>query len=1215
MIKYKNILSEIIQNKQHWTDLKPELSKYNIDNREERIKDTSAGKIFEVFSKYYFLTAPEIDNQYSDVWLYDEIPLTVKDSLDLGTVEYGIDLLLKTHTSKYIAVQCKFKNDETSKLNWSSDKIANLFAYCPKADGYIVFSNCASLDDVSLSRQDNFTFFNIGHLLEIEPNTFSNITLLSNDIQPKEKVYFTPKPHQQKAIDECVQWFTEGEEARGQLILPCGAGKTFTALWIKEELKSNKTLILVPSLALLRQIKNEWSKQRKTQYQYLCVCSEKDIDNNNTDSIVTHTYEIGGNVTTDPNEISSFLNQSFQEKVIFSTYQSLPAIIDSIKNTDIKFDFVFCDEAHKTAGISKGVFGLIHDNEKIPAKRRLYATATPRIVKESLKKKLGDDLKYTHDMNDPQTFGEEFYRMSFKDAIDENILVDYKIVAIGVNDLQLASYLKERRYVGDNISIDEVANNYALDFVMSKYFANHALTFHSRVKLAKEFATRHSKLFNETTSFSVDGTQPTSIRNQILNEFKNSEKAIISNARCLTEGVDVPTIDLVYFSDPKNSKVDIIQAVGRALRKKEGKKLGYVVVPIYHSDNKEVENSISQGSFKNLLQVIRSLCDQDERLQDEINSIAFGKGKKGSKKIDIISSFDEEIESLHLIGFEEKLQESLFDQIIYKTSNNWDIWFLELKNHLETNNDYPSKSENKDLYAWIGQQRNRKKNGSLKIEEIRKLNSINFAWNIVDYKWKKAFEIFQEYSLTNFFPPCKGIDSDALVKWYRYQQTCIKESKIISVEQKNKFLKIDNQFQGPASRKKWIPLYEELVNYRKFNPKKWPTRSRTNPTEEEIKLTTFCQSIRDRYRKNELGNYWFDKMSSIGFNFEGHLANWYAKFEEYSALVESEKSISIKRIGKTPYAWLFLQYQKDNDGQLSEKQSKDFSKIKSYFKTWTWEQQFENVKKWIIENSQLPTRKNHLEFHNWLYSQRISYKKGGLTKKQIKSFDSIDFKLDAKGNAKKKDRWLEMYEKLLIFKQNNPDIWPKYGEGTLYNWCQANRQAQAGTHSGGRRKPLKQWKVDKLNELGFVWNNRADEKSWEDWFTEISEVADIKKGLNLPSKINGKRNPLYSWFAQQKIFYKEGKLENEKVSAFKSIGIDFDFVINNSKKDGFTKWANKVKEIAVFIEKTGSFPKAGKDKEQTNLYQSIARTKRALKNNELSVKQIALLKELNIELS
>lgn len=1215
MIKYRNILSDIIQGKQHWTDLKPELSKYNIDNREAGIKDTSAGQIFEVFAKYYFLTAPEIDGLYSDVWLYDEIPLNIKTKLDLGTVEYGIDLLLKTIDDKYIAVQCKFKNDETSKLNWSSDKISNLFAYCPKADGFIVFSNCSALDKVSLSRQENFTFYSIGHLLEIEASVFRNISLLLNNSQPKEKTFFKPKLHQQSAIDECVQWFTEGEESRGQLILPCGAGKTFTALWIKEELKSLKTLVLVPSLALLRQIKNEWSKQRKTKYQYLCVCSERDIDKDNTDSIVTHTYEIGGNVTTEPNEILSFLNQDLNEKVIFSTYQSLPRIIESIQNTEISFDFVFCDEAHKTAGISKGVFGLVHDNVKVPAKRRLYATATPRIVKESLKKKLGDDLKYTHDMNDPEKFGEEFYRMSFKDAIDEDILVDYKIVAIGVNDLQLATYIQERKFVDNNISLDEVANNYALDFVMNKYSANHGLTFHSRVKLAKEFASRHSKLFKKTTSFSVDGTQSTSIRNQILNEFKTSTKAIISNARCLTEGVDVPTIDLVYFSDPKNSKVDIIQAVGRALRKKEGKKLGYIVIPIYHTNNDEVENSISQGSFKNLLQVIRSLCDQDERLQDEINSIAFGKGKRGSNKIDIISSFDEEIDSLHLIGFEKKLRESLFDQIIYKTSNNWDIWFLELKSYIETNNDYPNKSDNKDLYAWIAQQRSRRKNGSLKNEETKKLNSINFAWNIVEYKWNKLFEAFEEYSKTNVFKPCQGIDSEDLVRWHKYQQNCIKEDKIISKEQKIKFLKIDNIFQGPASRKKWIPLYEELLNYRKSNPTKWPTRSRINPTEEEIKLNSFCQSIRTRYRKNELGNYWFDKMSSIGFNFEGHLANWYAKFEEYYALVESKKSVSVNDIDKTAYAWITLQLKKDDNGQLSKKQSEDFYKIRSYFKT--WEQTFEKLKKWFIEHNKLPTRTTQKDFNSWLGSQRAVYKNGNLTEEQVKKLASIGYEIEPKGNEKKRDRWLEMYEQLVLFRQKNPKDWPKFGadklEGQLYNWCQANRQAQAGTHSGGRRKPLKQWKIDKLDELNFVWNNRGDEKTWEDSFAEFIEKLDENRIVKIPTMIKGNRNPLYAWWAKQKYDFKNNILPIERINAFKDNGIDL-YNLKSSGKNGFTKWANKIKEIALFKENQGHYPKAGKDKEQGNLYQSLARTKRAYQNNELSSEQIELLNELNIAL-
>ena len=1148
MIKYKKILSDIIQGKQHWTDLKPELSRYNIDNREAGIKDTSAGQIFEVFAKYYFLTAPEIDGLYSDVWLYDEIPLNTKAKLDLGTVEYGIDLLLKTIDDKYIAVQCKFKNDETSKLNWSSDKISNLFAYCPKADGFIVFSNCSSLDKVSLSRQENFTFYSIGHLLEIEANIFTNINLLLNNSQPKEKIFFNPKPHQQRAIDECVQWFTEGEESRGQLILPCGAGKTFTSLWIKEELKSLKTLVLVPSLALLRQIKNEWSKQRKTKYQYLCVCSEKDIDKDNTDSIVTHTYEIGGNVTTEPNEILSFLNQDLSEKVIFSTYQSLPRIIESIQNTDISFDFIFCDEAHKTAGISKGVFGLIHDNKKIPAKRRLYATATPRIVKESLKKKLGDDLKYTHDMNDPEKFGEEFYRMSFKDAIDEDILVDYKIVAIGVSDLQLATYIQERKYVDNKISLDEVANNYALDFVMKKYSANHGLTFHSRVKLAKEFAFRHSKLFKNTTSFSVDGTQSTSIRNQILNEFKTSTKAIISNARCLTEGVDVPTIDLVYFSDPKNSKVDIIQAVGRALRKKEGKKLGYIVIPVYHTNNDEIENSISQGSFKNILQVIRSLCDQDERLQDEINSIAYGKGKRGSKKIDVISSFNEEIDCLHLIGFEEKLRESLFDQIIYKTSNSWDIWFLELKSYLQTYNDYPSKTYNKDLYAWVAQQRNKKKKGTIKIEETKKLNTINFAWNIVDFKWNKLFETFEEYSKTNVFPPFKGVDSEDLVKWYKYQQTCVKENKIISIEQKNKFLKIDNQFQGPSSRKKWIPIYEELISWREENPNNWPAYNRSETKSRESRLCIFCQTIRKRYRENDLGDYFLDKMTELDFNFEGTTDNWKEKFDKIKSILEGTKILSNDEIDQNTLDWIYIHKRKLNQGKLSDYKSKKVRELNldRFFKN--WEKTFFEVENWVRENGKLPTRLEHKKHISWLNSQRAVYKKGNLSEDQINKLIAIGYDLEGKRNLNK---WLVMYDNLVAFRSHNPGSWPKYGaagtEGQLYNWCQSNRQAKAGTHSGGRRKPLKQWKVDKLDKLGFVWNNRSDEKTWEEWFTEFSENITQNKIVNIPSRLNEKNNPLYAWWAKQKYDFRNNKLPIERINAFRGVGIDLSNLKSNSK--------------------------------------------------------------------
>ncbi len=642
---YQKLIAELIKDKKSWPALKAKISNFNRPNS----TNINAGKLFEVFTKLYFEVMPQEKGNYQHVWLYDEVPQSVKDELNLTSVEHGVDLIMQDFQNRFFAVQCKFRNDENSKLNWTADKIANLFAYCPKANGFIVFTNASDLDKVSKTRHDNFIFYNVSHLLEIDSEAFSNIANHANNKPFNLKTPILPRPHQIKAVNDCVDFFQI--ENRGQLILPCGAGKTLTALWIKEKIVCSTTLVLVPSLALLRQIKNEWAKHRQSEYQYICVCSEGDIDSDAGDNLIVHTYEIGGTVTTKPSVIRTFLDIK-DEKVIFSTYQSLKVIAESIKNTNFQFDIIFCDEAHKTAGIGINTFSLVHDDSLVPAKRRLYMTATPRIVKESIKKKLGDDLQYAYDMGNASIFGEEFYRMSFKEAIEQDILVDYKIIAVGVNDTQLEKYFKERRYHDKNLSSDELANNYALDFVMSEYEATHALTFHSRVRLAETFASRHRGLFPQTKSFSVSGEQSTNTRSLILTEFKNAQRSIVSNARCLTEGVDVPAIDLVYFCDPKNSKVDIVQAVGRALRKKEGKKMGYVVIPVYHSDKGDLDNSINSSAFKNLIQVIQSLCDQDERLQDEINLLALGKSERKSSVLDIVS-FGQKT-AIQLLGFEER---------------------------------------------------------------------------------------------------------------------------------------------------------------------------------------------------------------------------------------------------------------------------------------------------------------------------------------------------------------------------------------------------------------------------------------------------------------------------------------------------------------------------------------------------------------------------------
>lgn len=1209
MRQYYNKLTELIQGRTSWGELKYELSKYNIDNRETKTKDTSAGKIFEVFAKYYFLCVPELKGDYQNVWLYDEIPFLIKESLKLGNVEYGIDLLLETYDKRFYAVQCKFKNDETSKLNWSADKIANLFAYCPDADGYIVFSNAATLDKVSLTRQENFTFYTIGHLLEVERQTFSNIHKLLIGLEPEERTYFDPKPHQQKAIVKSVQSFTEGEK-RGQLILPCGAGKTFTSLWIKERLESRKTLVLVPSLALLRQIKNEWAKQRRTDYIYLCVCSEKDIDKENYDSIVNHAFEIGGNVTTDPNEIKRFLKLVKKERVIFSTYQSLPAIAEAIRDIDFEFEFVFCDEAHKTAGINKGVFGLIHDNDKIPAQKRLYATATPRIVKESIKKKLSDNLKFTHDMNDTETFGKEFYRMSFKEAIENKILVDYKIVAIGVKDIELAKYIQERWLIQNGISIDEVANNYALDNVMNKYEANHALTFHSRVKLSQQFSARHSSLYKSISTYTVDGTQPTSLRNQIFKDYEIANTAVLSNARCLTEGVDIPAIDLVFFCDPKNSKIDIIQAAGRALRRKTGKKYGLIVVPIYHSVDQDIEDLIKTSVYRNLIQVIRALCDQDERLQDEINLIAYRKSPKKIGSNGDTSIYDQDI--IQFIGFEEVLIESIFAQIIDKNTDNWEVNFLNLKNYQEIFNKFPEGKEDKHLSYWVANQRTSYRNNLLTNAQIEKLNSIDFVWDQKDAAWLKMYNNLYDFSKNSDFEP-EVKDYRHLSNWFQEQKIRVKYGlikkifkeklelikfknttldisihdeewektylKIVSFQKShdvlslkespvlNHWFKEQNELlrlgdltpikkihlevlslksEDEHDHESWEELYERLKIFREINPNKWPTSGLKNSNSmNEIELGNWCNYLRIKYKSGDLEKSWITKLNDIDFNLSGRKDKWIAicnKVAEY-----------IKQNNKLPdsdsefYPWSNEQIRKYRQDKLSKEKRNLLNDINFFSLIKDWSDKFSELEQWVIENGKIPTRNDHKEFYSWLNSQRSRYKNGHLTETEISKLKSIEFDLVGLGKERDEENWLNQFNNLKKYIEQIGKYPSKGDNKSLYLWVQNQRAVKSG--SARNRKPLSSKREALLDSIDFKWvvkNGLND--TWQENLNELGNH--IKPhGIIIPAFIEGKRNTLYTWWANQKYAYANGKLSDEKIQAFRDIGIELGNVIRNSEKD------------------------------------------------------------------
>jgi len=656
-------LLKILDHSTNWNDIYNQLLKYNAPDKNHAI-----GKLFEDFCKHYYLTEPSVKNEYKNVWFFSEIPQKIKNKLNLGKIDHGIDLVLEGHDDTLSVVQCKFRNDQARNISWTKDNLANLFADGDKADYFIVFTNASGLDSHSLKKKTNqLKIVTLGNLLNISSSTINEIKN-AIDGTPVKPAVKEPREYQRKAIQEVIKGFENSD--RGQLILPCGAGKTLVSLWIKEALNSKHTLVLVPSLALLRQIKNEWAVNNKRFTPYICVCSEKDIDKGK-DRTIVHAYEITGKVSTDSDVIWNFLN-SHQESIIFSTYQSLKAVCEAVKGTRFMFNLAICDEAHKTSGSKLSKFGLIHADSNIPVKKRLYMTATPRVLSDDLKKELNDKvINYLHDMDNHHIFGAEYYRMSFKEAIDKQILVDYQIIAIGVDDYELVQAIKKRRYVSDNETVDEVANNYALEKFMLKYSATHAITFHSSVKKAKAFQERHLEMYQAVDTYHVNGELSTNERSIRMKEFERSPKSIITNARCLTEGVDVPTIDIVYFCDPKNSKIDIVQATGRALRRADhkGKKLGYVVVPIFHRKEEKLEETIESGAFKNLIEIIKALCSHDERLVDEIRKIKIGLGKRKLSSQHVSIEYCQEL--ITLTGFDEKLKENLFIQTISKVRTPW----------------------------------------------------------------------------------------------------------------------------------------------------------------------------------------------------------------------------------------------------------------------------------------------------------------------------------------------------------------------------------------------------------------------------------------------------------------------------------------------------------------------------------------------------------------
>lgn len=502
---------------------------------------------------------------------------------------------------------------------------------------------------------------------------------------------FTIREHQQQAIDQTHAYFKIDEatgqpaHTRGKLIMACGTGKTFTSLRIAENETGGRGLVLflVPSIALLGQTLRSWLQQALEPMMAVCICSDPQVSKQTekNDNDTTSVIDLALPASTDVPSIVKQLQHARRHNaegltVVFSTYQSIDVISRAqqqlLKETDDAFgtfDLIICDEAHRTTGVTlkdetESAFVRVHNNDFLRAVRRIYMTATPRLYTDETKKRAEENSAVLCSMDDRSMYGDEIYRIGFGEAVKQELLSDYKVLILAVGEKDITPTLQNALTREDGtIDADDPSKLIGCINALSKKVLGadeefvkgsdplpmrRAVAFCSSIKASKAIAnafTDYKDLYMEdireedratmvdVVAHHVDGSMSATKRDEELMWLKEQpenerECRMLTNARCLSEGVDVPSLDAVVFISPKNSQVDVVQSVGRVMRRSEGKKYGYIIIPVVVPANAEGDKVLeNHPNFKVVWTVLNALRAHDDRFNAEVNKIELSKKK------------------------------------------------------------------------------------------------------------------------------------------------------------------------------------------------------------------------------------------------------------------------------------------------------------------------------------------------------------------------------------------------------------------------------------------------------------------------------------------------------------------------------------------------------------------------------------------------------------
>ena len=654
--------------------------------RTAAVTEREKGTYFEELICTYLRNEAIYRDLYSDVWTYaDWATLQGLDGRDAG-----IDLVARTSgTGEFHAIQCKFYAEDYRIQKSDIDSFFTAsgkthFTYRIIITTTIHWSEHA--EDALCDQQPPVSKIDL-HDLENSQIDWSQYQPASPPVLKAKKQL---RPHQTSALSAVKNGLAQAD--RGKLIMACGTGKTFTSLKVAESLAGagKRVLFLVPSLSLLSQSLTEWTQESETPLHSFAVCSDSDVGKKrkkDDDTVQTFTHELRYPATTHPARLAAEMikrHDALHMSVVFSTYHSIDVISRAQKEHGLaNFDLIVCDEAHRTTGATfdkddESAFVKVHDADFIRAAKRMYMTATPRIYGDHAKASAEKDNVALCSMDDETLYGKELHVITFSQAVKLGLLVDYKVIVLAIEEAHISRRIQtlladennqlkvddaakiigcwkalSKQGLTNNLVGDSAAMQRAVAFCqvieISKGTKTHKVSSKQIAGMFQKVVAAYQEEETEQTASltceaeHVDGSMNASEKEVKLDWLKDEPAEdtcrILSNVRCLSEGVDVPALDAVLFLTPRNSQVDVVQSVGRVMRIAPGKKRGYVIMPVVIPAGMEAHEALNDNkTYSVVWQVLQALRSHDDRFDAMVNKLdLIG---KDTSKMEVIAITD-----------------------------------------------------------------------------------------------------------------------------------------------------------------------------------------------------------------------------------------------------------------------------------------------------------------------------------------------------------------------------------------------------------------------------------------------------------------------------------------------------------------------------------------------------------------------------------------------